>query len=260
MPQFMPESGWRDYCQDQAPLLELPCPPRSFPWKGPSIENGYQHRASVYSYGPADCQPLPFTLDTSIRSAEALSDVRLQVSVYFRDSLVQEVTTSSLKGCHITPFLPEEEHNLPPGGPDVIPLPLDSLLSQRRTEERTHNSFSNLERGVLLWMGADGLYAYRLCQSRVYWQGGLSTHGTKACMLEREVTCKLLDTQHYLTEIQSYGLHDRRLPHFQVLLSFGEECLDPQSQTCTLTVQVEPLIARQLLYYAQQTGSHYYRS
>lgn len=34
---------------------------------------GYQLRASIYSYGPADSQPSPFTLDASIRSAEALS-------------------------------------------------------------------------------------------------------------------------------------------------------------------------------------------
>lgn len=34
---------------------------------------GYQLRASIYSYGPADSQPSPFALDASIRSAEALS-------------------------------------------------------------------------------------------------------------------------------------------------------------------------------------------
>lgn len=34
---------------------------------------GYQLRASIYSYGPADSQPSPFSLDASIRSAEALS-------------------------------------------------------------------------------------------------------------------------------------------------------------------------------------------
>lgn len=42
----------------------------------------------------------------------------------------------------------------------------------------------------------------------------------------------------WLSEIQSYGLHGRPLPRFQVLLSFGDECLDPQRQRQTLTVQV----------------------
>ncbi|XP_032381776.1 interferon regulatory factor 4 [Etheostoma spectabile] len=264
MPQYVPtpECGWRDYCQEQAALPELPysqcpCPPRSLPWQGPSMENGYQLRASIYSYGPADSQPSPFSLDASIRSAEALSDFRLHVSVYFRDTLVREVTTSSLEGCHITP---EEKHYLPPAGPEVIPLPVDSLSVQRVAEECPPSPPSSLERGVLLWMGQDGLYARRLCQGRVYWQGGLPQYGDKLDKLEREVTCKLLHTQDYLTEIQSCGLHGRPLPRFQVVLHFGDECLDPQRQRRTLTVQVEPLFARQLQYYAQQMGSHYYRS
>ncbi|XP_045906752.1 interferon regulatory factor 4-like isoform X1 [Micropterus dolomieu] len=266
MPQYMPtpECGWRDYCQEQASLPELPftqcpCPPRSLPWQGPSMENGYQLRASIYSYGPADSQPSPFTLDASIRSAEALSDIRLHVSVYFRDTLVRDVTISSPEGCHITPCSTDEKHFLP-GVPEVVPLPVDSLSGQRRSEECPPSPSSNLERGVLLWMGPDGLYARRLCQSRVYWQGGLSQYGDKPNKLEREVTCKLLHTQDYLTEIQSYGLHGRPPPRLQVLLSFGDECLDPQRQRRTLTVQVEPLFDRQLLYYAQQMGGHYYRS
>ncbi|KAI4829161.1 hypothetical protein KUCAC02_023222 [Chaenocephalus aceratus] len=228
--------------------------------KGPSMENGYQLRASIYSYGPADSQPSPFTLDASIRSAEALSDIRLHVSVYFRDALLREVTTSSPEGCHLTPCSPEEKHYLTPGVPEVVPLPVDSLSAQRRTDEGPPSPPSTLKSGVLLWMGADGLYARRLCPGRVYWQGGLSQYGDKLNKLEREVTCKLLHTQDYLTEIQSYGLHGRPLPRFQVLLSFGDDILDAQRQRQSLTVQVEPLFARQLLYYAQQMGGHYFRS
>ncbi|KAM8874044.1 interferon regulatory factor 4-like [Spinachia spinachia] len=265
IPQYgpTPECSWRDFCPDPASLPELPfthCPPRSLPWQGQSMENGYQVRASIYSYGPADTQPSPFTLDASIRSAEALSDFRLHVSVYLRDSLVREVTTSSPEGCHLTPCSLEEKHYLPPGGPEVVPLPVDSLSAPRRTEECPPSPPSTLERGVLLWMGPDGLYARRLCQGRVYWQGGLSQYGDKPNKLEREVTCKLLHTQDYLTEIQTCGFHARPPPRFQILLNFGDECLDLQRQRRTLAVQVEPLFARQLLYYAQQMGGHYFRS
>ncbi|XP_070688055.1 interferon regulatory factor 4-like [Pempheris klunzingeri] len=266
MSQYMPtpECGWRDYGQEQASLPELsfaqcPCPPRSLPWQGPSMENGYQLRASIYSYGPADSQASPFTMDTSIRSADALSDIRLHVSVYFRDGLVTEATISSPDGCHITPCSPGEKHYLQPGGPEVVPLPVDTLSVQRRSEECPPSPPSTMERGVLLWMGQDGLYARRLCQSRVYWQRGPPQYGGKPSKLDRDVPCRLLHTQEYLSEIQSYGLHGRLPPPFQVLLSFGDEFLDLQRQRQTLTVQVEPLFARQLLYYAQQMGSHYYR-
>uniref|UniRef100_A0A665T2A9 Interferon regulatory factor 4-like n=1 Tax=Echeneis naucrates TaxID=173247 RepID=A0A665T2A9_ECHNA len=266
MSQYMApaDCGWRDYCQEQASLTDLPftqcpCPPRNLPWQSSPMENGYQLRASFYSYGPADSQPPPFTLDTSFRSAEAFTDFRLHVSVYVRDNLVKEVTTSSPDGCHITPF-PPEKHYLQAGGPDVVLLPVDCLSGQRRAEECPPSPPSTLERGVYLWMGADGLYARRMCQCRVYWQGGLSPYGDKPNKLEREVNCKLLHTQDFITEIQSCGLHGRPPPRFQVQLNFGDDCLDPQRQRCNLTVQVEPLFARQLMYYAQQAGSHYYRS
>ncbi|KAA8589371.1 hypothetical protein FQN60_012736 [Etheostoma spectabile] len=221
MPQYVPtpECGWRDYCQEQAALPELPysqcpCPPRSLPWQGPSMEN----------------EP-PFTRTVLLTASPRLSRWT-PASDQRRRS---QVTTSSLEGCHITP---EEKHYLPPAGPEVIPLPVDSLSVQRVAEECPPSPPSSLERGVLLWMGQDGLYARRLCQGRVYWQGGLPQYGDKLDKLEREVTCKLLHTQDYLTEIQSCGLHGRPLPRFQV----------------------EPLFARQLQYYAQQMGSHYYRS
>lgn len=40
------------------------------------------------------------------------------------------------------------------------------------------------------------------------------------------------------SEIQSFGLHGRPPPRFQILLSFGDECLDPQRHRRTLAVQV----------------------
>lgn len=132
----------------------------------------------------------PFLLDP---------DFRLHVSVFYRDTLVREVTTSSSEGCHITPCLPEEKHYQQPGRPEVIPLPVDCLSAQRRSDECPPSPPSTLERGVLVWMGADGLYARRQCQSRVYWQGGLSPYGDKPNKLEREVITKLFHTQDYLT-------------------------------------------------------------
>lgn len=126
-------------------------------------------------------------------------DFRLHVSVFFRGNLVREVTTSSPKGCHITPCSSEEKHYLSPEGLELVPLPVDSLSAQRRVDDCPPSPPSNLERGVFLWMAPDGLYARRMCQSRVYWQSTLSPYGEKPNKLDREVICKLLHTQDYLT-------------------------------------------------------------
>lgn len=121
------------------------------------------------------------------------------MSVYFRDSLVQEATISSPEGCHITPCSPDEKQYPQPGNPEVVRLPVDSLSGQRRADEGPASPSSHLDRGVLLWMTPDGLYARRMCPSRVYWQGGLSQYGDKPNKLERDVNCKILHMQDCLT-------------------------------------------------------------
>lgn len=117
------------------------------------------------------------------------------MSVFYRDNLVREATVSSPEGCHLTPCSPEEKHYPQAGSPEVVALPVDSLSPPRRTDDGPPSPPSTLERGVLLWMGPDGLYARRLCPSRVYWQRGSSQYADKPTKLEREVNYKLLHTQ-----------------------------------------------------------------
>lgn len=116
------------------------------------------------------------------------------MTVFYRDSPVREVTVSSPEGCHLTPCSPEDKLYQQPGNPEVVPLPVDSL-SPPRTDDGPSSPPSTLESGVLLWMGLDGLYARRLCQSRVYWQRGSAQYADKPNKLEREVNYKLLHTQ-----------------------------------------------------------------
>lgn len=117
------------------------------------------------------------------------------MTVFYRDHPPTEVTTSGPEGCHLTPCPPDEKHYQQPGSPEVVPLPVDSLSSPRRTEDGPPSPQGTLERGVLLWMGPDGLYARRLCQRRVYWQRGPPQYADKPNKLEREVNYKLLHMQ-----------------------------------------------------------------
>ncbi|CAL1592647.1 unnamed protein product [Knipowitschia caucasica] len=247
------ECGWREYCQEQEMSY-----PQCLWTSAPPVDTGYQLRASIYSFGPSDGQQFPFGLDPTIRPTEPLTDPRLHVRVFYQDALVREVTTSSVKGCHLSPCGPEGKYFVPPGGPEFVPVP-DTNMSPNNCEDSPPSPSCSLHQGLQLWMGPDGLYGQRLCSSSVYWQSGLSSYGDKPNKLERDVPSRLLHTQEYLTELQGLGLHGRLLPRFQVLLSFGEECLDPQRQRAGLTVQVEPLLGHQLLYYTQQSSGHYQR-
>ncbi|XP_018613401.1 interferon regulatory factor 4-like [Scleropages formosus] len=261
VPNYMvaPERrDWRGYVPEQQTHTELPygqChyAPRSLPWQGPHCENGYQITASFYSCSPTDSQSSAFALDPT-RSAEtmALSDCRLHVSLFYRESLVKEVTTTSPEGCRIS-SCPEDKLY---GGMEQVLFPFPYPQSQRKGMEKLPTM---LERGVLLWLAPDGLYAKRLCQSRIYWEGPLAPYSDRPNKLEKEQTCKLFDTQHFLAELQGYVHHGRPMPRFQVVLCFGDEFPDPQRQCKLITAQVEPVFAKHLVTFTQQTGGHFVR-
>lgn len=100
------------------------------------------------------------------------------------------MTTSSPEGCRISQGQSYEVSSLEQV---IFPYPEDN--SQRKNIEKL---LSHLERGVILWMAPDGLYAKRLCQSRIYWDGPLALCSDRPNKLERDQTCKLFDTQQFL--------------------------------------------------------------
>ncbi|XP_076849277.1 LOW QUALITY PROTEIN: interferon regulatory factor 4 [Brachyhypopomus gauderio] len=237
------ERSWRDYLSDKAPISEITY--NQSPYT-PRWDAGYQFSGSFYSCSASEPLPSTWTLDSSMKSdTMTLSDYRLQVVVYYREAVVREVTVNSPDGC----LLGVSRDGLPYGpseGPELVELP--------------HVDRGPLEHGVLLWVTTDGLYARRRCSSRVYWEGGHAPAGNKANKLEREQNCKLLDTQLFITELQSYALHTRLPPCPQVLLFFEDENTDHQRPKRTLTVQVEPFFTRQLLYLTHPGSMNYIRS
>ncbi|KAK1172465.1 interferon regulatory factor 4-like isoform X2 [Acipenser oxyrinchus oxyrinchus] len=247
------ERNWREYEQPHSEMPYSPCPypARSHPWQGAACENaGYQLTGSFFC-SPTDTQPQGLSLESTMRSAEAfaLTDCRLNICLYYRESLVREVTTTSLEGCRISssPSIDDKIYSYSTMDQVIFPYPFPT--SHRKGMEKLPN---HLERGVLLWMTPDGLYAKRLCQSRIYWEGPLSPYSDRPNKLEKEQTCKLFDTQQFLTELQGYVHHGRSMPRFQIVLCFGDEFPDPQRQRKLITAHVEPMFAKQLYYIAQQ--------
>lgn len=133
-----------------------------------------------------------------------LPDVSLHVSLYYRESLVKELTTTSPQGCCISSSsssspsssnrsspCPEDKFH---SGVEMITLPFPYPESHRQGAELLPKI---LEKGVRLWMTPDGLYAKRLCQGRVYWEGPTAPYMDKPNKLEKEQPCKLFDTQQF---------------------------------------------------------------
>ncbi|XP_078272005.1 interferon regulatory factor 4-like isoform X2 [Rhinoraja longicauda] len=219
------ERSWREY-EQQHPELAYQCSPvpfatRNHHWQGPGCEN----------------------------------DCRLQICLYYRDTLVREVTTTSPEGCRIAHV--HDDKPFAAGNIDQVLFPYPDSNAQRKGIDKLLN---HLEKGVLLWMTPDGLYAKRLCQSRIYWEGPLAPYNDRPNKLERDQVTKLFDTQQFLIELQSCAHHGRTfMPRYQIVFCFGEEFPDPQRSRKLITAHIEPVLAKQLYYFTQQNSGHLLR-
>uniref|UniRef100_A0A3B5M8X1 Interferon regulatory factor 4a n=1 Tax=Xiphophorus couchianus TaxID=32473 RepID=A0A3B5M8X1_9TELE len=239
-------------CHYQSPISRV--------WPSSHTENGFQ--LSFHTYF-SESQPPMYTMDHN----NAMSDFSLHVSLYYRETLVKEVTVTTPEGCRITstsPSSPSSSSSSSPcsedrfhSGAEIVLFPAPYPESQRQGAELLPNI---LEKGVLLWMTADGLYAKRLCQGRVYWEGPLAPYVDKPNKLEKEQPCKLFDTHQFLVDLQDFVHNGRHIPRHQVVLCFGDEYPDPQRPRKLITAQIEPMFAKKLVYYYQQNTGHYLRA
>ncbi|XP_055044326.1 interferon regulatory factor 10 isoform X1 [Misgurnus anguillicaudatus] len=181
-----------------------------------------------------------------------LSDFRLEVRLFYYGNLVQSDVASSPDGCFILQgcapvgneriYGPCEAKKVFFPRPDIVPLPPGITEAMSRL-------LPHLEKGVLVWVAPDGVFIKRFCQGRVYWDGPLAEHRDKPNKLERERTCKLLDTTIFLQELQGHQQGGGPEPRYSVDLCFGEEFPDPNQPKSKklITAQVIPLFAVECL-------------
>ncbi|XP_028000431.2 interferon regulatory factor 4-like [Eptesicus fuscus] len=185
-------------------------------------------------------------------------DCWLHVRLFYGAELVREATARTAEGCRLGPRAAAVDSAAerllgPPREAQVrFPEPPPGARVLRRL-------LPHLERGVLLWVAPEGVFAKRLCQGRVYWRGPLAPHRAQPNKLERERTCQLLDTRRFLAELRAHLQDGRPEPEYQIRLCFGEEYPGPpdQPQERLLMAHVEPVFARELLLHAKH---HHHRA
>nr|XP_014351730.1 PREDICTED: interferon regulatory factor 4-like [Latimeria chalumnae] len=228
-------------------------------------ESGLQVQGIFYSWAPMEIESSEPPVETDFKPPRnafepfCISDLRLHVRLYYQGTLVKDFVTRTADGCRIThghvPVVNEKIYGSSTMEEILFPSPhILTADDPRRLVEVMERLLPHLERGVILWLGPEGVFAKRLCQGRVYWNGPLAPFDDQPNKLDREITCKLLDTQQFLQELQVY-MHDRRTPpRYQIDLCFGEEYPDPPSQRSRklIMAQVEPIFARKLFHCAEQ--------
>uniref|UniRef100_A0A8C3WA85 IRF tryptophan pentad repeat domain-containing protein n=1 Tax=Catagonus wagneri TaxID=51154 RepID=A0A8C3WA85_9CETA len=155
-------------------------------------------------------------------------DCWLHVRLFYGAELVREAVTRTAEGCSLSPraaaTAAERLLGRPPRMAQVrFPEPPPGARVLRCL-------LPHLERGVLLWVAPEGVFAKRLCQGRVYWRGPLAPHRARPNKLERQRTCQLLDTRRFLAELRAHLQDGRPEPEYQIRLCFGEEYPGPPDQ------------------------------
>ncbi|KAL1021479.1 hypothetical protein UPYG_G00013820 [Umbra pygmaea] len=188
-----------------------------------------------------------------------ISDLSVRVCLFYQGQLVVDVTSSTQDGCFIlhghVPLGNERIYGPCLAQQVLFPLPGVVPLPPGMTEA-IGRLLHHLERGVLVWVAPDGVFIKRFCQGRVYWSGPLAQHTDRPNKLERDRTCKLLDTPIFLKELQDYLQGAGPKPRYEIDLCFGEEYPDAQPKTKKLIIaQVVPLFAVNLLLRCQTMGT-----
>ncbi|XP_046536067.1 interferon regulatory factor 4-like [Equus quagga] len=209
---------------------------------GPLADHRYQAQDPAHPWSPSP--PEDFSNP----------DCWLHVRLFYGAELVREATARTAEGCRLSPRAAAAAAERLLGPP--------RRMAQVRFPEPPPGArvlqrlLPHLERGVLLWVAPEGVFAKRLCQGRVYWRGPLAPHRARPNKLERERTCQLLDTRRFLAELRAHLQDGHPEPEYQIRLCFGEEYPGPpdQPEERLIMAHVEPVFARELLLHMKRHG------
>lgn len=195
--------------------------------------------------------------DGFVQLSSSSSDFWLHIRLYYQGKLVTEVTTKTAEGCRIasqsscqwdySPYSPILLEEIPFPSPQEVMGILKPGVYQVLKKLLQH-----LDKGVLLWVAPEGVFIKRQCQVRVYWSSPSAPHKDQPNKLEREKTCKVLDTEQFMTEMEMFMTHKGPEPQYQIQLCFGEEYPESSGNPNKLiTAHVEPVFAREFLEQAK---------